>query len=129
MALARESLYAGCYLGACPLLRARMDAALSGPDAPPSTTSLIVAGGAAGLLATVLTQPFDTVKTRMQAYMVGGDAGGKYASARATAAAIADAGGGVSALWAGLVPRGVRIVGAVMILQAVRGHLVSLIEG
>lgn len=127
MALCRESFYAGCYLGVCPLLRERLDAALTGPGAPPSTTSLVAGGAAAGLLATVLSQPFDTVKTRMQAFMCGGE-GGKYATARSTAAAIAAEGGGASALWAGLLPRGVRIVGAVMILQAVRGQAVAFIE-
>lgn len=127
MALARESFYAGCYLGVCPLLRSRLDDALSGAGAPPSTTSLIAGGAAAGLLATVLSQPFDTVKTRMQAFMCGGPEG-QYATARSTAAAISAEGGGVSALWAGLLPRGVRIVGAVIILSTVRGQAVALIE-
>ena len=36
---------------------------------------------------------------------------------------------GVSALWAGLLPRGIRVVGACMILQTVRTKLIELAEG
>ncbi len=36
---------------------------------------------------------------------------------------------GVSALWSGLLPRGIRVVGACMILQTVRTQLIALAEG
>lgn len=36
---------------------------------------------------------------------------------------------GVSALWSGLLPRGIRVVGACMILQTVRTKLIELAEG
>jgi hypothetical protein len=124
MAVTRESLYGSCYLGVCPLLKARLDARL-GDRAPPGAT-LVAAGAAAGVLAAVLSQPFDTVKTRMQSYM----GGGECATARSTARAVAAAGGGgASALFAGLAPRGLRIVCATIILQLVRTQALARIEG
>jgi hypothetical protein len=40
-----------------------------------------------------------------------------------------DGGGRVGALWAGLLPRGFRIVGATIILQTVRSAALARIEG
>ena len=151
MALGRESVYAACYLGLCPLLAAELDArraagaggpaaalapAAPGASANPAGATLVAAGTVAGLIAALGSQPFDTVKTRMQAYM--GDAGrpGYAGSARAAvAAAVADGragpGGGrgpFATLWAGLLPRGFRIVGATIILQTVRSAALKHIE-
>ena len=36
---------------------------------------------------------------------------------------------GWTGLWAGLLPRGIRVVGACMILQTVRTRLIALAEG
>ena len=36
---------------------------------------------------------------------------------------------GATGLWAGLLPRGIRVVGACMILQTVRTRLIALAEG
>ena len=60
----RESLYATGYLAVAPLLRevlAQQPAVRDLPGGP-----FVLSGVAAGLLATVCTQPADTVKTRLQ---------------------------------------------------------------
>lgn len=60
----RESLYASGYLAVAPLLRealARQPALADVPGGP-----MVVSGVLAGVLATVATQPADTIKTRMQ---------------------------------------------------------------
>lgn len=122
MAITRESLYGSCYLGVCPLLKARLDAA-AGDRAPPGAT-LVAAGATAGVLGAVLSQPFDTVKTRMQSYM--------SAAANPECATPAAAGRALSAsgaLFAGLAPRGFRIVCATIILQLVRSQALARIEG
>jgi len=144
MALGRESVYAACYLGLCPLLAAELDGRAAGgsaaprggaephsPPAGPHGVTLVLAGTAAGLVAALGSQPFDTVKTRMQAYM--GDPGrpGYASTARAAAsAAVCDGGaaGVFRTLWAGLLPRGFRIVGATIILQTVRSTALKRIE-
>ena len=142
MALGRESVYAACYLGLCPLLAAKLDAraaggdgagaTTSGPPADPHGASLVLAGTAAGLVAALGSQPFDTVKTRMQAYMGDASRPGYQTSARAAAAAAVEdggVGGGVfRTLWAGLLTRGFRIVGATIILQTVRSTALKRIE-
>lgn len=70
----RESLYASGYLAVAPMLQqvlAQQPALAGVPGGP-----LVASGVAAGLLATVATQPWDTIKTRMQ---VGGALAGRRA--------------------------------------------------
>lgn len=62
--LLRESLYASGYLAVAPLLREALADQPAMADVPGGP--LVVSGVAAGLLATLATQPFDTIKTRMQ---------------------------------------------------------------
>ena len=64
----RESGVTGAYLGLCPVLKDFLDRQHALQDAPPGS-SLALAGIFAGLFAAVLTQPFDTAKTRMQAFV------------------------------------------------------------
>jgi membrane associated rhomboid family serine protease len=91
---------------------------------PSAGATLVASGACAGLLAAVLTQPLDTVKTRMQAYMEQPEYRFAPEAAREMAKAPC---GAARALFAGLLPRGVRIVGATMILQAVRTALLGMI--
>ena len=51
----------------------------------------------------------------------------KYRTATATARTVIEE-RGVTALWAGLAPRAVRIVGATFILNGTRNALVNLVE-
>ena len=68
----RESLYAAGYLGVCPLLREYFEARPGGIVGSVPGGALVVSSVAAGLLATVTTQPADTIKTRMQVRVVVG---------------------------------------------------------
>ena len=52
----------------------------------------------------------------------------EYASWRTTVRHIVQT-QGVAGLWAGLLPRGIRVVGACFILQTVRKQLIELAEG
>lgn len=120
----RESLYASCYLGLMPLMQARLQAMPSVNDLPGGP--LVVSGLAAGLLATVSTQPADTIKTRMQAFP-DKETHPQYRSIASTGRHIV-ATEGVGTLWAGLAPRAFRIVCAVFILTATRNACVDFLE-
>jgi hypothetical protein len=120
----RESLYASCYLGLMPLMQARLQAIPSVNDLPGGP--LVVSGLVAGVLATVTTQPADTIKTRMQAFP-DKKANPEYRSIASTGRHIV-ATEGVGTLWAGLVPRAFRIVCAVFILTATRNTCIEFLE-
>ena len=64
----RESAVTGAYLGLCPVLKEFLDRQPALHNAPPGS-SLVLAGISAGLFAALITQPFDTAKTRMQAFV------------------------------------------------------------
>ena len=64
----RESIYTGSYLGLCPVLQTYIDRTALARQGPPGT-SLVLSGISAGLFASFVTQPIDTAKTRMQAFM------------------------------------------------------------
>lgn len=77
--------------------------ALVGRDKPPAPLLSMAAGGAAGAVSAVISQPIDTVK----ANMMGLDAG-RYKNAFDCALAIVRA-DGVFALWNGVGPRTARV--------------------
>jgi hypothetical protein len=122
--LMRESLYAAGYLGVMPVLRRHLESTPAVKDLPGGP--LLLSGVAAGLLATVTTQPADTIKTRMQAFT---DVAvyPQYVSMTSTARHIV-ATEGVATLFAGLLPRSLRIVCAVFILTGTRSTLVEKLE-
>lgn len=120
----RESLYASGYLAVAPLLREALQQQAVVADLPGGP--LIVSGVAAGLLATVCTQPADTIKTRMQAFPDTA-AHPQYRSLLSTTQHIIQT-EGVGTLFAGLWPRAFRIVCAVFILNGTRNTIVEAVQ-
>ncbi len=88
---------------------------------------MLIAGITGGLFASLGTQWADTIKTRMQSH-VGLDAPPQYATTWSTARSMY-ASGGLGLLWAGSVPRMVRIVGATFILNYTRTKMTEWVEG
>ncbi|KAK9824556.1 hypothetical protein WJX72_011293 [[Myrmecia] bisecta] len=126
MTAVRESVYTAGYLGLMPVL----SEILSGHPAMqqfPAGTPLLLSGLTAGLAAALLTQPADTAKTRMQAFL-NHDTHPQYRTAVSTLRFIAST-QGIGSLWAGIAPRAFRIVGATFILNGVRTQLTDLLEG
>ena len=64
----RETIYTGSYLGLCPVLQTYIDRTALAREGPPGV-SLVVSGITTGLFASFVTQPIDTAKTRMQAFI------------------------------------------------------------
>ncbi|KAL4458201.1 hypothetical protein ABPG75_013066 [Micractinium tetrahymenae] len=122
--VARESLYACGYLAVAPLLREVLQRQPAVADVPGGP--LVLSGIAAGLLATVATQPADTIKTRMQAFPDNA-AHPEYRSLASTAAHIART-EGMGTFFAGLGPRALRIVCAVFILNGTRNTIVDAVD-
>lgn len=120
----RESLYSAGYLGVCPMLREYLQNETSLGSTPGAP--LVVSGAAAGLLATVCTQPADTIKTRMQAFL-DKEAYPQYRTMLGSARHIVET-EGASTLFAGLLPRAFRLICAVIILNGTRNALVELVD-
>lgn len=120
----RESLYAAGYLGVMPLLRSNLQEVTFINNIPGGP--LIVSGIAAGLLATVSTQPADTIKTRMQAFP-DPVLNPEYKTVLSTTKHIIN-NDGVGTLFAGLLPRAFRIVCAVFILTGTRNTIIDWVE-
>ena len=112
---ARESIYTAGYLGLGPVLKTRLQRAsewFAGSDLAAS----VVSSCCAGTLASLVTHPIDTTKTRMQ----GDLAGTTYPSAtRAFLDAVRNP-GGVASLYKGAVARATRISGAFFIVGNMR---------
>ena len=89
------------------------------PAAPWTIASLV-----AGVAASVLTQPFDVVKTRMQANL--GEGGGGDGGYRRVAAAVFRE-RGAAGLWLGLLPRALRVVGATFIVSSVDANASAMV--
>lgn len=68
---------------------------------------MAIAGVAGGVFAASASHPFDTIKTRMQAFMYSKP---EYLTWTSTAATIYKE-GGVLNFWRGLLPRMTRIIG------------------
>lgn len=122
----REGLYTGGYLGVCPVIIQALEGhpALQGY---PSGTSTAIGGVTAGLLAVLTTQPFDTIKTRMQAFAIPKETP-EYKSSLSTMRHVVKQGGSWTALWSGIAPRAFRLVGATFILNGTKTYLVDKVE-
>lgn len=120
----RESMYASGYLAVAPLLREVLQQQPAVRDVPGGP--FVISGVVAGLLATVCTQPADTIKTRMQAFP---DASThpEYRSFLSTTRHIINA-EGAGTFFAGLWPRAFRIVCAVFILNGTRNTIVDALQ-
>ncbi|KAG1671135.1 hypothetical protein FOA52_005387 [Chlamydomonas sp. UWO 241] len=118
----RESPYCACYLGLFPVLREYLDKHHS--DSLSGGARNVISGVAAGVTGSFVSQPFDTMKTRMQAFMYSRP---EYSTLRSTATTMY-ATGGLALFWAGLLPRMARIVCATFILNAVRSNSVAYLE-
>lgn len=103
--MTRESVYTCGYLGIFPFLNEK----LSQNDSLPSGAPFMIAGVTAGLTAAILTHPSDTIKTRMQAN-IDPEATPQYRNQLASLRQLLSE-GGVGALYAGFLPRAVRLVG------------------
>lgn len=73
----------------------------------PSGTAMMAAGVAGGVFAAAASHPFDTIKTRMQAYMYSRP---EYSTTWTAAKTIYNE-GGILKFWSGLTPRMTRIIG------------------
>ena len=121
LCMLREAIYTGGSLGTTPLVKALREG--SPHLAERKNSALLLAGIVSGAAASVLTQPLDTAKTRMQANL----GVPEYATATSSIRTLWRE-GGVRALWAGLLPRGGRIVFATVILSATKQAGVALLD-
>mmetsp|Transcript_8894 Transcript_8894/g.15419 ORF Transcript_8894/g.15419 Transcript_8894/m.15419 type:complete len:266 (-) Transcript_8894:416-1213(-) len=118
-AIGREGLYASGYLGLFPVLQAAMHKQGYSPS-----VSLVVSGLAAGTFGAVASHPFDTAKTRMQAFMYTKP---EYMTMASSFAAIYKE-GGITTFWKGIAPRMARIICATFILNYIRTNSVDYLE-
>lgn len=110
----RDSFYVGSYLGATPLLREHLQANYPVARDNPAVAK-IASGLSAGLIAVVLSHPFDTVRTLQASELKTGPYHDKgLLDALATAYKER---GGLGGLYQGVVPRGMRVCGAVLIIN------------
>jgi hypothetical protein len=123
--MSRESIYAASYMGGVPILREKLNSIGSIADMPGA--AFLVSGITAGTIATVLTHPSDTIKTRQQAFP-DLKTHPQYRTMLSTAKYVVGE-GGAGALFAGLLPRSLRIIGAMFIFNEVKTRAVEYLEG
>lgn len=122
--MCRESVYAASYMGGVPILREEFNRIPEIRDIPGA--SFFASGMIAGTIATVLTHPADTIKTRQQAFP-DLKTHPQYRTMMSTARYVVGE-AGVGALFAGLLPRAFRIIGAMFIFNEVKQRAVDYLE-
>lgn len=86
---------------------------------PPSPAGIV-----GGVFAAGVSHPFDTIKTRMQAFMYSKP---DYATFWSTAKTVYGE-GGLPKFWSGCIPRMTRIIFATMLLNTLRTKSVAYLE-
>ncbi|EEH54415.1 mitochondrial carrier family [Micromonas pusilla CCMP1545] len=127
--MAREGTYVLGFMWATPLIARRLAERGDAADGDVGASAVAVgdrlaASVVAGVAASVLTQPFDVVKTRMQANL--GEGGGGDGGYRRVAAAVFRE-RGAAGLWLGLLPRALRVVGATFIVSSVDANASAMV--
>eukprot|EP01024_Parvocaulis_polyphysoides_P001288 TRINITY_DN10349_c3_g1_i3.p1 TRINITY_DN10349_c3_g1~~TRINITY_DN10349_c3_g1_i3.p1 ORF type:complete len:313 (-),score=2.63 TRINITY_DN10349_c3_g1_i3:931-1743(-) len=118
----REAIYCGGYLGLAPVLKQYLDQF----EGISNSNKILFSGIAGGLFAALFSQPFDTIKTIMQAQL---DVKLKpeYRTMMTTGYYVAGQ-RGIPYLWKGLLPRGLRLICASIIINATRSFIIDLFE-
>lgn len=117
--IGRETVYAAGYLGLCPVLKEVLESKGYSP-----ATAMAISGVTGGVFAAACSHPFDTMKTRMQAFMYSKP---EYMTSAKTAQTIFSE-GGILCFWRGLAPRMTRIIAATFILNQTRNRGVAYLE-
>lgn len=115
----RESIYTAGYLGLSPVVTEHLNKMESFQQNP--LMANILGACIAGTTASIITHPADTVKTMVQADIVGA----QFASARLAANMVVHQ-EGISALFRGFIPRTIRTCGAFFICTMVREYAIDL---
>eukprot|EP00210_Caulerpa_lentillifera_P000789 g764.t1 len=124
MCAAREAFYTSGYLGLFPVLYSWLQS--SSLEASYSQNTLFLTSGvAAGVFGSFFSQPFDTIKTRQQAFLYSNNV---YLNSW-TAVRTMKQNEGITTLWKGAFPRGLRIILAVFLLNEVRTRATQFLEG
>eukprot|EP00850_Spirogloea_muscicola_P007019 SM000034S12773 [mRNA] locus=s34:600068:601992:- [translate_table: standard] len=118
--IARDTVYTAAYLGVNPIMRCRLQAGVPALSERPFL-AMISSSLISGVAAAVITQPFDTIKTRMQSNLELQE----MKSMVKTGIAMWHE-GGFRRLWSGLLPRAQRIACAVFILGEAKDRLTDI---
>eukprot|EP00850_Spirogloea_muscicola_P004710 SM000020S06060 [mRNA] locus=s20:857126:859039:+ [translate_table: standard] len=118
--IARDSVYTTAYLGVNPILRCRLQAGWPALSERPFL-AMISSSLISGVAAAVITQPFDTIKTRMQSNLELPEMKSMFKTGIAMWHE-----GGFRGLWSGLLPRAQRIACAVFILGEAKDRLTDI---
>ncbi|BBN00379.1 hypothetical protein MPTK1_1g28630 [Marchantia polymorpha subsp. ruderalis] len=108
--------FTAAYLDVNPLLQEKFQAAASFKGR--HTLATVLAGVVSGSISTLITHPFDTIKTRMEANLNLQ----KYRTVTSTSKLLLQE-GGMAAFYSGLIPRTQRIICAFFILEEAKINL------
>lgn len=126
LAFWRDSIYVCGYLGLTPLWKEQLMKMFPDKFGGKPLAASMIASVAAGLVAAVGTQPFDTIKTRYQAMMPPLDDRKHFSySWLSVCKQMKEQAKSWRVLYGGMIPRGMRIVFGVFILNQCRDVMES----